>query len=72
MIEFDMPIAAWKRALGDLPVVSPGEPPGDLPAMAEPRMSFIIPAGVVRAGHNAVEVTSGAEGEIVWCEIYIG
>ena len=54
-----------------LAVVSPGEPPGDLPAMAEPTMSFIIPEGVVRAGHNSVEVTSSGEGEIVWCEIYI-
>ena len=54
-----------------LAVVSPGEPPGDLPAMAEPTMSFIIPAGVVKAGHNSVEIISSGEGEIVWCEIYI-
>ena len=54
-----------------LVVVSPGGPPRDIPAMAEPRMQFVIPAGEIKTGHNTVEVARGAEGEIVWCEIYI-
>ena len=54
-----------------LAVVSPGEPPGDLPAMASPRMSFIIPSGTLKAGRNTVEIgcCQGA-GTIVWCEVY--
>jgi hypothetical protein len=55
-----------------LAVVSPGEPPGDLPAMTEPRMSFIIPKGAVIVGRNTTEIScSRGEGTIVWCEIYI-
>ena len=54
-----------------LAVVSPGEPPGDLPAMASPRMSFIIPSGTLKAGRNRVEIgCSQGAGTIVWCEIY--
>lgn len=56
-----------------LAVVSPGEPPADLPYIAEPRMSFLIPAGTLGAGRNRVAVASTAgKGSIVWCEIYLG
>ena len=54
-------------------VVPPGEPPGDLPYIADPRLSFAIPAGVLHAGANRVEVGCSVDkGTIVWCEIYLG
>ena len=54
-------------------VVSPGEPPADLPYIAEPRMSIPIPARTLGAGRNRVAVASTAgKGSIVWCEIYLG
>ena len=53
-------------------VVPPGEAPGDIPAIAAPRLSFLIPEGAVEAGRNAVEITcASGNGTIVWCEIFI-
>ncbi len=55
-----------------LAVVPPGEPPLDLPAMADPRMTFMVPAGAIVDGTNAVAVACAAgSGSLVWCEVRI-
>lgn len=55
-----------------LAVVPPGEPPLDLPAMVDPRMTFLIPRGAVVLGSNTVEIAcTRGEGEVVWCEIRV-
>ena len=67
----EVEVRANGQACRYLAAVPPGEPPGDLPAIAEPRMSFLIPDGAATVGHNTVEVASSVPGALVWCEIYI-
>ena len=68
----DLAVSVNGVACRYLAVVSPGEPPADLPYIADPRMSFVIPSGTLEAGRNRVEVScASGRGVIVWCEIYL-